>query len=78
MTRRYGVILQRKLELVSLPGIQHFHFKQEYATPVLVSFLALSQLNLTVIVRSWYYYHPYFTDEETEARMYVTCPLVSG
>lgn len=59
-----------------LPGIQQFHFQQDYASPVLVGFLALCQLNLTAILRSRYYYHPYFTDQDTKAGEGVTCPLV--
>lgn len=78
MTRRYGIILQRKLELVSLPGHSAVSFETGVRHACVVGSLAVSQLNLTVILRSRCYYHSYLTDEETEAIAYVTCPLVNG
>lgn len=46
-------------------AFEYFIVSRRMSGPMLVGFLALSQLNLSMILRSILY--PHFTDEETEA-----------
>lgn len=49
MTRRCGVILQRKHACLCSRAFRCFILNRSMSGPLLVGFLALSQLNLTVI-----------------------------
>lgn len=68
MTRRCGVILQRKHACLCSRAFRCFILNRSMSGPLLVGFLALSQLNLTVILRSRYHHHFHFAVEETEAQ----------
>lgn len=57
MTRRSGVILQKKPEACFFSrAFSHFILSRRMSGPMLVGFLALSQLNLTLILRNRYCY----------------------
>lgn len=68
MTEVWGHITEKAGACLSSRAFSCFISNRSIPAPVQAGFLALCPSNLTVILRSRYYYQPHFTDEKTEAQ----------